>query len=142
MERFWSKVLIGDGCWNWTASRHWDGYGQFSVGNTKVKAHRHSWALANGPVPRGAKVLHRCDNPACVRPAHLFVGTSSENNLDAVAKSRAALGERHANSKLTPDAVRSIRGGAETDTEKARAFGVSRRAVAAVRMRQTWKHVL
>ncbi len=70
-------------------------YGQFSIGQQNVSAHRFSWTLANGPIPDGLFVLHRCDNPPCVRPDHLFLGTQLDNRRDCVQKIRTATGERH-----------------------------------------------
>lgn len=92
-ERFWPKVDVRghEECWEWTASRKERGYGVFSRpghNNGALKAHRVSWELANGPIPDGLCVLHRCDNPPCVNPAHLFLGTIADNNRDMSLKGR------------------------------------------------------
>lgn len=87
-ERFWSKVSKGDGCWEWQAGRLPTGYGRFSDKGVEYKAHRFSWALAHGAIPEGMLICHRCDNPRCVRPDHLFLGTNSDNQRDMVNKNR------------------------------------------------------
>ena len=92
MERFWSKVLFSaDGCWLWSRSTTHGGYGQFGVGSgpqRMMKAHRMAWLLTFGEIPNDLRVLHHCDNPPCVRPDHLFLGTLSDNSQDMVAKGR------------------------------------------------------
>lgn len=96
-ERFWAKVNK-DGptvraelgpCWAWTADRNHKGYGRLQLGGNVVElAHRYSWALHVGPIPEGMLVCHHCDNPVCVRPEHLFVGTAKDNTADMIAKGR------------------------------------------------------
>jgi len=97
LARFWSKVdksgpvpshvpEIGN-CWKWRAVNKW--YGHFSVEKVRYYSHRLSWEIANGAIPTGMLVLHKCDNPECVRPEHLFIGTHLENALDKIRKGRA-----------------------------------------------------
>lgn len=90
-DRFWPKVQKGEGCWEWIGSRNAAGYGKMTVGGRgagHVRAHRVSWELANGPVPEGLWVLHTCDNPPCVRPDHLWLGTRLDNMRDCASKGR------------------------------------------------------
>lgn len=90
-ERLWEKVDKAGDCWVWTAGRNPKGYGRIGRGGRGegvVLAHRAVWELANGPVPEGLFVLHRCDNPPCVRPNHLFLGTKADNNQDMASKGR------------------------------------------------------
>lgn len=104
MQRFWDKVQVGPGCWEWTASRRGAGYGRFQMGGKGHAAHRISWEMANGPIPSGMFVCHRCDNPSCVRPDHLFLGTPSDNTRDAYAKGRQT------NPRPQADMVECLRG--------------------------------
>jgi hypothetical protein len=95
-DRFWEKVDKSGDCWLWTGARDQHGYGSLSVAHegrerrrsVPVKASRVSWQIHNGPIPAGMWVLHRCDNPPCVRPDHLFLGTQLDNMRDASAKGR------------------------------------------------------
>jgi hypothetical protein len=96
-QRFWTKVnkLARDGCWEWLGSApKRPGYGRFNTGIKRagnwvvINAHRYSWELHNGPVPKGLWVLHRCDNRVCIRPDHLFLGSVTDNNRDMIAKGR------------------------------------------------------
>jgi hypothetical protein len=94
-ERFWEKVQQSDGCWEWTGWRTPKGYGALSVGGKKVRAHRFAYELCVGPIPPTLIICHHCDNPACVRPDHLFCGTYADNNRDMLQKGRGATGDRN-----------------------------------------------
>ncbi|WP_425555541.1 HNH endonuclease signature motif containing protein [Hymenobacter koreensis] len=93
-ERFWAKVEKTPTCWNWTASTRRDGYGWFNVNNGAQLAHRVSYELCKGPIEDGLHVLHSCDNPACVNPNHLSLGTHQDNMDEKVARGRSTAG-RH-----------------------------------------------
>lgn len=86
--RFWSKVDKGPGCWTWTGATQNYGYGAVTIHGLTRRAHRVSWELAHGPIPDGLHVCHRCDNPPCVNPDHLFLGTAQDNVDDKDAKGR------------------------------------------------------
>lgn len=94
-EDFWSKVAQSDSCWRWTGYCLHNGYGQFRLSGQVWLTHRLSWTLAYGPIADGLDVLHRCDNPPCVRPDHLFLGTNADNAADRDRKGRGASGDRH-----------------------------------------------
>jgi len=104
-DRFWSKVSRGPGCWVWTGSTI-RGYGQLSTTRSAgpTLAHRFSWQIHNGPIPDAMQVLHRCDNPPCVNPDHLFLGDPKINSDDKIAKGRYRCGQ-----KLTDEQVASVR---------------------------------
>ena len=123
-ERFWAKVDQSGECWVWTGAKRSKGYGAFAyIKNGDVihgRAHRYSYELHTGPIPAGLFVLHRCDNPACVRPDHLFLGTNQDNVTDMMRKGRHVAGgtyapgqyqrgEDHHNARLTPELVTNIR---------------------------------
>lgn len=158
--RFWPKVQFGPDCWEWQANRLPAGYGQVKIEGRSYGAHRIAWQLTNGPIPDGKSVLHRCDNPPCVRPDHLFIGTQSDNIKDAFAKGRAsapgggyrgehppesvARGSHHGRSKLTEDKVREIRSLAAEGWTLARLserYGVRMSTLSYVIRRETWAHI-
>ena len=97
-ERFWEKVDRSggpDACWPWTASTCGGGYGQFRLAGRPQLAHRVAYEQLVGPIPNGRHVLHRCDTPLCVNPAHLFLGTHTDNMADMTIKGRQSRGEKH-----------------------------------------------
>ena len=149
-DRFWEKVAKGDesSCWTWKAGRLTFGYGAFRVNGVSMGAHVVSWELANGPVPHGMHVLHRCDNPACVNHAHLFLGTQVDNNRDRDEKGRrrCGVGERHRRAVLTEPQVLAIRANPPTSYKDALAMakelGVTYTAVYSVITGRSWRHLL
>lgn len=142
---FWENVvkLPGNGCWLWQASTNQGGYGRLLVNGRSIQAHRHSWQLANGPIPVGRIVCHSCDTPRCVRPDHLWLGTHRENVRDAIDKGRFARGERMGTAKLTDEQVRAIRDLLQTETAAsvARKFGLPYMTVSAIKHRKAWTHI-
>lgn len=165
--RFWAKVDRSGGptaCWTWIGCKNPLGYGQIGAGGKRGKhlwAHRVSYELAKGPIPAGLLVLHLCDNPPCVNPAHLCVGDQKENMAQMCERGRytprvlpsgdshplrrnpglAARGELNGTARLTDEAVREIRRSSDSQRALARRFGVSRRAIVFVKHGTTWKHV-
>lgn len=113
-DRFWEKVSKSDGCWEWTAFCLKSGYGWFGGKDGTEFAHRVSWVLANGAIPDGMFVLHKCDNRKCVNPAHLFLGTHEQNMADMVSKGRSTRGPRKTHCKRghprTPENLLKNRG--------------------------------
>lgn len=89
--RFWSKVSIVGECWEWTAAKIPDGYGVFGVDGISRCAHRISWEFFHGQIPHSLYVLHRCDNPPCVNPSHLFIGSQKDNVSDCTSKGRRGI---------------------------------------------------
>jgi hypothetical protein len=146
-EDFLDRVCRSpSGCWEWVGARYPHGYGLLEMpGRGRVTAHRFSYEHFCGPIPAGLFVCHCCDNPPCIRPDHLFLGTLRDNTEDAVTKGRYPRGERNgAGAKLTPAGVveiRQRRAAGESCESIARSFGVSRAAVRHVVSRTRWRHV-
>lgn len=159
-ERFWEKVNK-DGpipahrpelglCWIWTAGINVPrgGYGMFALRKGVIRrSHRIAWELANDrPVPDGLWVLHRCDNPPCVRPAHLFLGTPKDNTDDMAAKGRLnpLHGSARPQAKISEAdviAIRAARAQGVTGAELALKYGVHRTAIYHIAKRDYWKHI-
>ena len=144
-ERFWFYVIKGPGCWGWSGHTS-HGYGKLTVGYSRQdKAHRFSYELHNGPIPEGLFVLHHCDNRACTRPDHLFLGTAADNTADMVTKGRgksvAHLGEAHGMAKLTEAAARAILKSTGPARMVAAKFNVSESTIYMIRGRHIWKHI-
>lgn len=138
-SRFWSKVSKTQTCWLWTDSKHTQGYGFFLSNKKQWKAHRYSWLLAHGQIPKGMCVLHKCDNRMCVRPSHLFLGSKRDNNLDAIRKGRYRSGK----SILNVEGVKRLRREyQEFIREKAKELRVSQKATRAVIAGKSWKSLI
>lgn len=147
-DRFWSKVSRGNGCWEWAANRQVAGYGQFTIRDgVPTVAHRVSFALTYGPIPPGGVVCHTCDNPPCVRPDHLFLGTQADNAADMFAKGRQGIrhhGEAKPSARLTEAEVREIRAAPAhfgVLRELSRQYGVSNTTIRKIRTGEKWSHV-
>lgn len=150
LARFWSYVAIGaeNDCWIWTGGKFRGGYGCAWNGERQVSAHRLSWTIHHGAEPGELDVLHRCDNPPCVNPTHLFLGTDTDNMRDMTAKGRnrpqSLVGTANPSAKLTEALVLQIRhrvATGELRQDVAAELGVSHARVSSVCLGQTWKHV-
>lgn len=134
-------VVAPSGCWEWSGSRFANGYGRFCRDGRTWTAHRYQWTRAHGEPPAGLVICHRCDNRACVNPAHLFLGTPAEYLADMAAKGRSLAGRRNPQVKLTEADVRAIRSSDETRAALARRYGVSEALVYAVATGKAWRSV-
>lgn len=162
--RFWANVQKSDGCWEWqgyrVAAQNLKGEPGYGTIYTRIAltprykkwlAHRFSWVIHFGEITNGLSVCHHCDNRPCVRPDHLFLGTTKDNMADAKAKGRLyvlgpcrARGTRIAQSRLTEDQVRAIRvmvASGQSQKDVARLFGVDPGTIRHAAKRSTWKHV-
>jgi len=158
--RFWQHVNLTGDCWLWTANRQKAGYGRFWAEGATVSAHRFAYVLAYGVIPTGMDVCHRCDNPSCVRPSHLWLGTHDDNMADKTAKGRAPKGdgngsrthperlqrgEQHHGAKLTTPEVVAIRAlhaaGGMTYTAIGRRYGMDPTTISDIVRRHIWVHV-
>ena len=139
--RFWEHVDQSGECWPWTAGHFDTGYGCAWHEGRAQKAHRVAWMLTRGPIPAGLRVLHRCDNPTCVRPDHLWLGTAQDNTRDMVQKRRH---NRHGRRVLTLEQVltiRRLRAQGQTLRAIADQFGVSWVTISLIASRKRWAHV-
>lgn len=144
-ERFEPKYEVAStGCWNWTACRQSDGYGMISVGKTMLLAHRMSYLLYKGALG-DKQVLHTCDNPTCVNPEHLFLGTHKENMRDKEDKGRGnrtpVKGEAHGRSILTEQQVLSIREDTRVQSMISKEYHVSQSQISRIKLRKKWGHL-
>lgn len=144
LARFHAKIQRSESCHLWAARKDREGYGQFWLNGRQLRAHRLAFELAFGPVPDGKLVMHVCDNPSCVNPAHLRAGSTATNIADRNAKARQARGEKQGHSKLTEVTVRECFARAangEKLKDIARYLGVARSAVSMVLTGKNWAHL-
>lgn len=143
-DRFWNKVAKGDpaACWEWQGCRNAKGYGHISKpsSNSVLKAHRLSWELHHGVIPAGLVVRHQCDNPSCVNPAHLELGTPAQNSADMVDRGRCPdrRGSKNPNAKLTAEQVELILTSKESVRVLAQSLPVGKSTVSKVRRGESW----
>lgn len=148
------KKANGDTCWEWQGRRNKGGYGVHTVGHSiKILAHREGWARAKGPIPAGLCVLHRCDNPPCVRPDHLFLGTRKDNLKDMTRKGRRVqvFGSGSGRAKLTEKQAKEIREQyipgvihqkkSGNVAQLCLKYGICKSTIRALVARRTWNHV-
>ena len=151
-QRFWEKVEKTDGCWLWRAFIGNKGYGMFGLSRdgskmlpnyrgSMIRSHRMAYLLCVGEIPKGLHVLHWCDNPSCVRPDHLFIGTNDDNIKDKVSKGRQArmFGIDHPRSKLTVAQADAIRQDKRIARVIGPEYGISASCVNQIRRGATWK---
>lgn len=151
-DRFWQKVekhdddcSCCDGCWHWTASKDGMGYGLFGTRPSRAeRAHRVAWLIGTGESAGALCVLHRCDNPACVRLDHLFLGTRDDNMRDRQAKRRQARGEQSGRARLSAAQVleaRSLRAAGAQVKDIAAKFEVAPETMSAAIRGRSWSHL-
>lgn len=149
IKAFWNKVDIGEinDCWNWKASCNKQGYGHVSFGGKHMQSHRVAWELTNGSIESGMFLCHKCDNPKCVNPNHMFIGTPKDNMQDMITKGRkinaAPKGEKHGMHKLTLNQVNDIRliyaSKKANQVQLAKQYGVSQRMISLIVRGENWR---
>lgn len=137
------KIDSVTGCWNWLKTKDKDGYGIVYRRTRGIRAHRFSFEKYNHKIPKNSVVCHKCDNPSCVNPEHLFVGKPIDNVRDMMKKGRdMSVGSRNTNSKLTESDIPVIRNDIRSYIEISKEYGVCELTIRNVKKRKFWKHVL
>jgi HNH endonuclease len=146
-EKFWNSLdkEASNGCWKWTKVMMKSGYGTTHYQGRRVYTHRLAWELINGAIPIGMCVCHKCDNPPCCNPDHLFLGTHEENQKDKIDKGRQPKGEDTAQAILTEKDIIAIRDEYRTkgtlQRELARKYGVHIMTISDIIRRRSWRHI-
>lgn len=147
-QRLFSRLEVDSltGCWNWTGPKIGKGYGMIRVPWTRTPGyiHRLSWMIANGDIPEGMQVCHKCDNRICARPDHLFLGTCGDNLQDMKGKGRHLYGERNTEAKLTEEQVLQIHALGKTGLSQAKIaarFGVGQMTISRILRGERWNHI-
>jgi hypothetical protein len=143
VERMEAQTEKSAGCWLWTGARNRQGYGHVGDHYHTRFAHRVAYELARGPIPDGLMICHRCDNPRCVNPAHLYAGTAVDNARDAVdrGRMRSARGEEHYSARLSEQQVTEILRSVESGKDLAARLGVAKSTISMIRTGRNWKHL-
>lgn len=149
LEKFWKHVKIDSmtGCWQWTGGKNEFGYGIFCTDKRRIRTHRYCWELFKEPIPKGMCICHHCDNPSCINPDHMFIGTQAENMADMRKKHRGSTkprpGTENPAAKLSEQQVRIIfsMNGTVRAEEVAQVFNVKKTSVYNIWSRITWKHL-
>jgi hypothetical protein len=141
--RFWSLVDRADAtaCWPWRGYVATNGYGVFSIGRLRVRAHRFSWMASRGPIPAGKEVCHRCDNAACINPGHLFIGSHQDNHLDSVRKGRKRAWGLQKLDAAQVLAIRALAHAGVLQRSIAAQYGISRNHVSSIVTGKVWTHL-
>lgn len=144
-ERWAAYAPQSDGCWEWSGSRDPNGYGRLNVGGTPILAHRLAWELHKGPITPADHICHRCDNPPCVNPSHLFKGNAQMNSDDKCKKKRhrfgVSKGEAHGCAILTEAQAHEIKASGLSHKACAEQYGVSYQTVWEIRKGVSWRHL-
>jgi len=141
LSRLLSKILQNNNCWIFQGQCNKYGYGLFWFEGKSQRAHRISYFLHKGKIPNGLIVCHSCDNPPCINPDHLFLGTRLHNNQDAVHKQRHAFGEKNGKAKITEEIAHAIKYADGKQYEIAKRFGVTQPVVSKIKKGTRWKHL-
>ena len=144
MDRLWNRTDRSNGCWIWLGAKVTDGYGEIMVNGKQIRTHRLAWELTNGSIPKGMCVCHRCDNPSCINPKHLFLGTNNDNIQDRIKKGRRGGpkgGENYISSKLKSFQIKEIRmlKGEMSERKIAEEYHIGKSQVHRIVSKQCWK---
>ena len=147
VNRFWKYLKVGkkDECWEWSGSRAVrGGYGQLNDRHKLLKVHRISYELHKGKIPEGEMICHKCNNPPCCNPNHLYAGTNTDNTRDRIVSGTQynippLSGEKSPSAKLTYEIVKEIRQSSESCAALGKKYGVSKTAISYIRRGRTWK---
>ena len=133
-------ISVND-CWIGDGYSDKDGYKYIKRNGIRYRLHRFSYETLVGPIPAGKYVLHKCDNPPCFNPSHLYIGDAKTNYADSANKGRNSRGERSGSSKLTERDVIAIRGDTRTQVEIAASYGIRQTTVSEIKLRNRWRHI-
>lgn len=143
-KKFRAQVEKRGGCWKWLGTLKPKGYGLFDGrrdGKRYWSAHRYAYHLLKGPIPKGLHVLHRCDNPSCTNPDHLWLGTNADNHLDKLRKGRQSKGRRVNTAKLREHEVLEIFNSSDSVAALSKRFNIHNSVVYNIRNGKCWSHV-